>query len=151
MKPEERAAARKLRREQGLPMKVIAARLGVSPGSVHLWTRDIEISEEQQARNLANARAKFARHWSELNRERRREAQRKGRERARQNDPLHASGCMLYWAEGSKDKNAVCLSNSDLDLVAFFVRFLRVCFSLDDDRFTLRLNVYTTTDSHLGR
>ena len=37
--------------------------------------------------------------------ERRREAQQLGREAARQGDLLHAAGCMLFWAEGSRDRN----------------------------------------------
>jgi hypothetical protein len=50
---------------------------------------------------------------------------------------------MLYWAEGAKDRNDVRLSNSDVNLVAFFVRFLRSCFGLGPERITIRLNVYT--------
>ena len=49
---------------------------------------------------------------------------------------------MLYWAEGSKDRNTVQLANSDVHLVRFFRRFASECFGLPPDRFTLRLNVY---------
>ena len=124
-------------------MKVIATRLGVSPSSVHGWTADIEISDEHRARNLAHSRVAFGRRWSELNRERRRHAQLEGRKRARAGNPLHEAGCMLYWAEGAKDKNGVCLANSDVNLVAFFVKFLKSSFGLGADRLTVRLNVYT--------
>lgn len=62
-----------------MPIKQIAARLRVSPASVHAWTRGIEVSEEDRARNLRNARAGFAERWREINRERRRSYQQEGR------------------------------------------------------------------------
>jgi hypothetical protein len=49
---------------------------------------------------------------------------------------------MLYWAEGSKDRNTLVLANSDRNMVRFFWRFLQECFGLDAGDVTLRLNVY---------
>ncbi len=46
----EREAARRLRREDGLAMGVIAERLGVAKSSVSVWTRDIQLTEEQHER-----------------------------------------------------------------------------------------------------
>jgi hypothetical protein len=43
---------------------------------------------------------------------------------ARQGDVVHAAGCMLYWAEGSRSRHAVEFVNSDPAMVAFFLRFL---------------------------
>ena len=53
------------------------------------------------------------------------------------------AGCMLYWAEGSKERNVVKFANSDPAMVRFFVRFLRECFDVSPKEFRLRLNVYT--------
>ena len=50
-KPTEHREARRLRREEGMPIKQIAARLRVSPSTVNRWTRDIELTPEQWARN----------------------------------------------------------------------------------------------------
>jgi hypothetical protein len=50
---------------------------------------------------------------------------------------------MLYWAEGSKERNAVIFANSDLQMIRFFHCFLRDCFSIPPERFGFRLNVYT--------
>jgi hypothetical protein len=150
-KPIERAGARQLR-EQGMPLKRIAAELGVSVSSVHLWTRDIVLTEEQRRRNLSGPRgprspeaiSRFVRTWTEKNRERRRAWQEEGRERARLGDPLHLAGCMLYWAEGAKHRNSLVFANSDRAMVIYFCRFLRECFGLGPDDMTIRLNVYTT-------
>ena len=49
-KTAEQEHARKLRQE-GIPFKQIAKQLGVSPGSVHLWCRDIQISKRQHEKN----------------------------------------------------------------------------------------------------
>jgi hypothetical protein len=151
-KPLEYVQARRLRRDEGMPLKRIAARLRVSVSTVHLWTRDIELTEAQRRRNLTGPRgprsseaiAKSTRTWSEKNRERRRAYQREGRAYAKRNDPLHQAGCMLYWAEGTKHRNRLTFANSDRAMVALFCRFLRECFDVPAQKLTVSLNVYTT-------
>ena len=125
-----------------MPMKQIARRLGVSPGSVHLWTRDIAITESYRSRNARLARERFAVRWIEINRERRLGYQAEGRARALAGDPLHQAGCMLYWAEGGKDRGLLNFANSDRAMVSFFWRFLRHNFVFDRARVRVRLNVY---------
>jgi hypothetical protein len=151
-KPEQRAEARRLRRDHGMPVKQIAARLRVSASSVSLWTRDIELTAEQKHRNLVEApRAphnpeRVARRvdaWRRRSRAKRRSYQVEGRVNARRGDPLHLAGCMLYWAEGGKRRNSITLANSDLHLVRLFCRFLRESLGIDPDAITVSLNVYT--------
>jgi hypothetical protein len=156
-KPEKRADARRLRLK-GEPIKRIATELSVSPSSVHWWTKDIELTPEQRVRNLRGPLgpqnpervARRAAAWAEVCRQRRRESQTDGRRRARQGDPIHQAGCMLYWAEGAKARNVLMFANSDVHMVAFFCRFLRHSFDLPDERFTLRLNVYTGNGSSIS-
>jgi hypothetical protein len=132
-------------------MKQIAARLGVSPSSVSLWTRDIELTPEQRQRNTHGVRgpsrpehvAARAATWRRKNRERRRQYQKEGRIRAGERDPLHIAGCMLYWAEGTKKRNTLTLANSDSNMLGFFCVFLRESLGVQSDQITLRLNVYT--------
>ena len=52
----------------------------------------------------------------------RRTYQEEGRRRARQGDPLHQAGCMLYWAEGTKNRNTACVTNSDVHLIQWSER-----------------------------
>lgn len=133
-----------------MPIKRIATALGVSPSSVHAWTRDIELTAEQREHNLRGPRgpvnpdviAARAAAWQLRNREKRQGYQDEGRERARSGDPLHLAGCMLYWAEGSKSRNAAKLANSDPDLVRLFSRFLTESLSVSPADITVRLNVY---------
>jgi hypothetical protein len=146
MKLDEQAAARRLRGE-GEAVKSIAAQLGVSVSSVSRWVRDIELSAEQrEALSLRNpslvghpagavARAAYAlaqrRAWQE-----------EGRALARAGDPLHRSGCFLYWAEGTKTRNTATLTNSDPDLLLVFRRFLRQCYAVPDDRLAFSVNCF---------
>jgi AcrR family transcriptional regulator len=147
VKPVERREARRARSEEGASIKAIAARLGVSVSSVAVWVRDIELTDAQLAR-LADAnpalnrqRAGTAR-WSEICRERRRTWQADGRARAREGDPLHHAGCMLFWAEGTKQRNNAILTNADPDLLLVFRRFLRDCYEVEDERIAFSVNCF---------
>jgi transposase-like protein len=142
-KPEEKREARRLRRRTGMPVRQIAVRLGVSQSSVSVWVRDIEITPAQLTRNWRQAGAIRGAEWAETNRERRRAYQREGRKRAAGGERLHEAGCMLYWAEGGKDRNVMTFCNSDVNMVRFMRHFLTECFGVEPEQFILRLNVYT--------
>jgi hypothetical protein len=110
MKTVERERARTLR-AQGESVKDIARALSVAPSSVSRWVRDIELTPEQRCLLLANDRGNrlgVARHNRQRARNARKASQEEGRRRARQRDPVHMAGCMLYWAEGSRSRNSVC-------------------------------------------
>jgi hypothetical protein len=125
----------------------IAAHLGVSPSSVHAWTRDIELSAEQgeairSSDRVRRAQAAGTRAMRDRARKTRLAAQEHGRELARQQEPLHLSGSMLYWAEGSKRRNDVEFTNSDPDMMRTFVEFLKRCYGVAPDVLRLSLNVH---------
>jgi hypothetical protein len=64
-----------------------------------------------------------------------------GRRRARRKESGFVAGCMLYWAEGAKERNQLQFSNSDPAMARFFVDFLKQHFDLvpDDIRITCHL------------
>jgi hypothetical protein len=147
LKREERELARRLRRVDGLPIRVIAERVGVSLGSVSVWVRDIELTAQQRAALDAanparNGQRLGAANNSKRCRAERADAQQHGRALARKGDPLHIQGCMLHWAEGSKRRNSVTFTNSDDAVMDVFVRFLRQCYGVTDDRMTLSVNCF---------
>jgi transposase-like protein len=149
----ERELARELRRTEGASIKDIARRVGVSVGSVSVWVRDIELTPEQHAalqlRNVAYNR-QMSGTWKQAasRRAQRRSYQENGRVLARAGDPLFVAGCMLYWAEGSKHRNSLRFSNSDPEMVRFFVTFLRECFDVDEAAIRLTCNLFA---DHLER
>ena len=128
----ERDEARRLRREEGLAIRLIAEQLGVSKSSVSVWTRDIELTEEQherlrQANPIHNQQL---RGQGSRRRDRPLGAARGAGARAGaagQADLLHLQGCMLFWAEGSRRRNSVVFTNSDVEMHRVFLRFLRWC------------------------
>jgi transposase-like protein len=148
MKPEKREAARRLR-QQGWSVKEITRELGVAKSSVSLWVRDIELTPEQKRalhdrsgpryRAQANGSKAVAAKYREL----RCEYQAEGRAKALEMDPLHITGCMLYWAEGAKARNILQFGNSDPAMMQFFLRFLREALQIEENKIGLRINCYT--------
>jgi transcriptional regulator with XRE-family HTH domain len=153
MKTRERLQARELRRHEGLSIKEIARVLHVSQSSVSTWVRDVQLTPAQletlAARNPAlnpafsGSRERAARALADRLR-----WQAEGRELARRADPAFAAGCMLYWAEGSRRRNAVAFTNSDPEMMVFFVRFLRRFFAVGDDLMRVWCNLFA---DHLVR
>jgi hypothetical protein len=146
----EHLLARDLRRS-GMPYKRIAARIGVSAASVHAWTKDIELTDEQKSFNLRGPRGpqnpelvrRRAESWAARCRSARLASQEDGRRAAREGDPLHQAGCMLYWAEGAKRRNTIQFTNSDPHMLAFFRRFLVEAMAIEFDEIAMSINVYT--------
>jgi hypothetical protein len=122
----------------------LAALLGVSGSTISLWVRDVELTEDQHQalRRRMGGRIDGSRVNAEKALQRRRKAQTSGRETARTGDVLHAAGCMLYWAEGSRDRNAVRFTNSDPAMVAFFLNFLRRSCGISDEKVAVTCNLF---------
>jgi transcriptional regulator with XRE-family HTH domain len=147
VKPVEESEAKRLRLEDGLALRAIAARLGVSVSSVSRWTRHIELTEAQHERlRLANPiynqalRGQAGRSASA--RAARVAAQEHGRAMARRGNPEHLAGCMLHWAEGSKARNRVVFTNSDPEMLRAYLRFLRGPCDVRDERVGLTINCH---------
>ena len=118
-------------RLEGASLGEIAAATGCAKSTISLWVRDVPLREEQLValadRNRDRARKVGHLAWSRQNRDRRTAAQADGRRRAQDREPLHLAGCMLYRAEGAKNRNTVTFTNSDVDMMVFFLEFLRRC------------------------
>jgi hypothetical protein len=112
---------------------------------------DIELTDDQRATLTARAYDGHVRGRtmnSALRREARLLAQTEGRALARECEPLHLAGSMLYWAEGSKARNQLRFTNSDPEMVRFFVSFLRTYFDLEDGDIRITCNLFA---DHLER
>jgi hypothetical protein len=130
-----------------MSIREIAVLLGVARSSVSRWVRDVELSQAQREelarRNPAltpefNGSKIQARQALEL----RRRYQERGRRLARRGEPLFVAGCMLYWGEGAKSRNQVMFSNSDPDMAALFMRFLRTYFHVTDEMVRVRCHLF---------
>jgi transposase-like protein len=145
MKVQEREEARRIRESEGASIKAIAKRLGVAKSSVSIWVRDVQLTEDQKIilfeKHPGQARGSQAMKANAL--EKRRHFQQLGRQKAKSNDPLHFMGCMLYWAEGAKDRRSLKFANSDPDMHRVFMRFLKESLKVSPENITFRIQCYT--------
>ena len=150
-KEKERLEAIRLR-GLGVTVPEIAERLQVSKSSVSTWTRDVDLSEAQLENIEANKRAKLMAQnaGGQAVREKflklRIEHQEAGRKKAREMRPLHMMGSMLFWAEGTKNRNRLELVNSDPNMLLLWMRFLREELHVDDEIIRLRIHVHEQTN-----
>jgi hypothetical protein len=128
MKTDERRRARELR-ARGWSVKEIERELGVVARS--------RLGPIVAAERKAAAARKLRRLY-----------QQEGMRRAREHDAGYAAGCMLFWAEGSKDRNSFKVVNSDPDLLALVTRFLRTYFGVEDSQIRIRCNLFA---DHISR
>jgi transposase-like protein len=137
-----------------MSVKSIAKELGVSRGSVSVWVRDIQLTQAQiDVLKKQQGRFENEIRGAKANRERflllRRQYQQQGREKARTGSLLHATGCMLYWAEGAKGRNVVIFANSDPHMISLFVQFLREEFGVFDEKIGVVVHCHTSDlDEH---
>jgi hypothetical protein len=150
VKTDEKRRARELR-ARGLSVREVAKLAGVSQSAASVWVRDVRITaaqrralEERGERGRARARTRK----STTARDVRRAYQNEGRRLARERGPAYAAGCMLYWAEGSKRRNTLKVTNADPELLAFFADFLRREFDVPPDKMRLHCNLFA---DHLAR
>lgn len=144
VKTKERLEARRLRAD-GWSIKEIEQHLDVSRSSVSLWVRDVELGQEQRERLIERVRLGplvAGERTAARAREVRRAYQEEGRRLVHEADASYAAGCMLYWAEGSKARNVVKLTNSDPELLVYFAQFLRLHFSITNDRLRVYCNLF---------
>lgn len=149
-KEEQREHARRLRRA-GWTYPEIATEVGVSKSSVSLWVRDLPApsARSQRRRDAAQAR------WAPVVRETDIRRQQTKLTAAREIDDLTdrellVAGAALYWAEGQKDKSYsrrenVQFINSDPDVIALFVRWLRL-LGVDLGMCRLAVSIHETAD-----
>ena len=123
MKQKEKIQARQLR-EKGISVSEISKKLNVSKSSVSLWVRDIKLTDEQVKKLLSRGRSKGI--VNTLNKgntnqsiARRKEAQSRGYSLG-QNNERFSILCMLYWGEGTKGKNSIDFTNTDLHMLKLF-------------------------------
>ena len=132
-------------RVAGLSLSEISAELSVSKSSVSVWTRDIVLDKEaierikgiRQLARMSGGQEKIKTHRS-----RRDVFREEGGIKAAMGDPLHLKGCMLYWAEGGKQRNRMHFCNSDPTMIKLFMSFLIDCFRVSPNSVIVRVFCY---------
>ena len=135
-------------RKQGLPTTKIAAELGVSKASAFNWTKNVPLTEEQQKKLFKNKNNHQAGldAWVKKCYDKRIEHQMRGRQEINRHDWEHAAGCMLWWAEGDKSRNHAAITNTDSNLLVFFVKFLKKYYDIADEDVSIRVQYHGDLD-----
>lgn len=145
MKIELKEAARKMRKDEGMSVRKIAERLMVSRGSVSKWVRDVELTDQQKIELGTIGFEKgdnYRQSVKDSFRNRRKEQQLIGRNRAKIEDNTYAFGCSLFWAEGDKSKNQMTFTNSDKNMIKLFFTFIKSKFNVKDEEWRISFNCY---------
>lgn len=129
--------ARKLRAKEKLSLKELGRRIGISGGTVSCWFREpvgnrwdsLLIANEKRRQDLRKSEVSVVPHAGKITR----------------NEAKFLAG-LLYGCEGSKypAQNGVAFANSDPNLVVAFLKLLREGFDLNEDKFTVHLQIHTT-------
>jgi predicted transcriptional regulator len=144
-KIEEQKKAKSLRSE-GKSVNEIASQLGVSKSSVSVWVRDVVLTAEQKTR-LHNISPRFPNLRAKENKEKafkqRKQYQLDGAKKLENASNLFIAGCMLYWGEGSKNRNTARIANSDPNLLQFFLKFVTTEFNIHPKNISIRIYCYS--------
>lgn len=63
-----------------------------------------------------------------------------------QEEKLRIAGTMLYWGEGTKSGNCVTLSNSNMEMIVLYLKFLRNICGVSENRLRILLHIYSDHD-----
>lgn len=129
----------------------IAEIIGVSKSTTSRWLKDVPLTADQRHQLMENSKSYGAQHQGSVankvkHRKIREQYQQAGREKARENDPLHLTGCMLYWAEGTKRRDSCTFTNSDPQMMKIYMEFSRKCLHINDTDVSIRIDVYLHND-----
>lgn len=152
----QKIKARELR-NQGESIKSIAKKLNVSVGSVSIWCRDVELTNKQKNILTENARNPYyggrAIYIEKLKKTTNLKIKRLeklgikkiGRLTKRE---LFIAGAALYWAEGFKKDSQAGLASLDINMIKFYLKWLKVCFGYKNEDLIFRV---TANISHRNR
>jgi len=134
-------------RKQGLSYGQIKRQLGISKSTLSFWLKTISLTEEQRTKlytrqvGILNLGAQSQKH--------RREKEvalilRQAKEEVKKPigfETYRLFGAALYWAEGSKG-GMFQMTNSDPNLILFWVRWLKKIYKIPANKLKARLNIY---------
>lgn len=146
-----------LRKKKGYSYNEILTEIPVPKSTLSGWLRTVQLSKEQERRIKLTQLEKMQKKWGaqglgEWNRLKQQREIMDIRAKAREEvtslskNEFHIAGIMLYWAEGSKSKNEVRLSNSDPSLIRFMMRWFRECCKVPENQFRASIHYHAGQD-----
>lgn len=126
-------------RREGVSIRKIAKKVGVSKSTVSLWCEDIVLTKEQQDKLIEDDKKGGSvgrvKAWKSIREERLRRLSRNIRRGAKLVGKMSArdifiAGVALYWAEGNKKNRRLVFSNSDPMMIKLMIKWLVDCLSI---------------------
>jgi len=142
-------------RKQGLSYGEIARRLGIPKSTLSLWLKMIPLTDQQRTK-LYTRQVGILNLGAQSQKHRREREVALIIERAQADigkpisfDTYRLFGAALYWAEGSKGR-MFQMTNSDPNLILFWVRWLKKIYKIPANKLKARLNIYPQqNESHI--
>jgi len=134
-------------RKQGLSLRDIARKVPVSRSTISRWAREIQLTKQQSKALISRSavagnQMKGAQSHKDKAHNRRLQWQLDGELMVATANNLFVAGCMLFWAEGTKNRNSVRFCNSDVEMMKFWIRFLLHSFKVSKDRISIKVQVH---------
>ncbi len=157
-KLKERELALNLRRK-GLSYSEILSQVPVAKSSLSLWLKSVGLAKAQKQR-LTEKKLISARRGAEARRQQRLTITKEIKEKAKKEidgsislRELWLMGIMLYWAEGSKEKEydqgvPVVFSNSDPFMIKVFLKWVKFCLQIPDIQIDFDIYIH---DNHVDK
>lgn len=145
MKKQDKELAISLR-QKGLSVNEITKILKVSKGSVSVWVRSVELTDEQKNKLKEKGQSYGNTHAADHFRKLRCTYQDDGVELYKKYGYEFLCGCLMYWCEGTKNKGHVSLINTDPYLIKYFIGFLEKFFGVTKDDFVIHCTYYDGAD-----
>lgn len=146
----EREKAQEMRKS-GVSISDIAKKFGVSKSTVSLWCRDIVLTETAIQKIVKDSKNKstlgILRYTESLRIERQKNVDldsKKGMNRLNKlsSRDILCIGLGLYWGEGyKKGSQEFGFTNSDPDMVRFYIKWLKVVFNVSSEDLILRISI----------
>jgi hypothetical protein len=138
-------------RKKGLSYRDILEQVPVAKSSLSLWLKDLPLTEEEKrylkkrkSLNISRGRinAAVANRRNRLKREQIFLQEAKTEFITLSPDPFFHIGVALYWAEGVKRNNFFAFTNSDIDMIKLFVRWIERFVGVSREDLHLQLYIH---------
>lgn len=152
---QDRVLRARMLRKSGKSIKQIAKQINAAQSSVSIWVKDVQLTNEQKARLLANTHAPDVI-------EKRRQSRLKS-ELEKRNLVINSAaieiediskrelwliGIGLYWAEGAKTQSTVQFSNGDPRMIKIMLRFFREIVHVDESKLRGCIHIHESLDTN---
>ncbi len=140
-------------RKKGLSYREILIHVPVAKSSLSLWLREVKLAKKQTQR-LTQKKILSAMKGAVKRRQQRLDITKDIKEKARNEinwkinqRELWLMGIMLYWAEGSKEKEYDCgvpvvFSNSDPLMIKLFLKWIQLCLKVSSDKIYFAMYIH---------